>query len=402
MSMSVDDIVAAMEEFLASVKPSDGTDPALTDEQAARYEELEQQLATARRSEEIMKRHAAYKTIVAPKVTMTTNAPAVSDQVRAFNDYLRTGRPNQDMVRAQSEGTGSAGGYLVPEEFTGRMIERMKAFGGLQNAAEGISTSDGRPLSWLTNDDVLSNEAGIVAENAANSYGADFVFGKNSLGAYRYDTAGASGAFLKVSWELLQDAQFDLQGFIARKFGERIARKLAVDLVNGSGVNEPQGLISTQGGLTNSNVVIASATAGPTYAELLTIVHSLDPAYRDGASWIMNDSTVAQIQGLTDSTGRPLLWNTSNDLGNGLAGQALLGYPVIIDQAMPGMTTGSTKGIVFGNLREAYIVRSVKDVTMVQDPYSFAANGQTGFLAWARYDGMVQNVNAAVYVTSHS
>lgn len=368
------------------------------------YEALEGELAAANKADEIVKRQAAYSAYRPQNVPVVTGEVAADDDMsRAFDHYMRTGQVNGDLIaRAQSEGSGSAGGFLVPEQWQNKIIERMKAFGGLQNAADGISTSSGQPLTWLTNDDVVSTEAGIVAENGSNTFGADFVFGKNSLSAYKYDTAGASGDLLKVSWELLQDSQFDLTGFIARKFGERIARKLAVDLVNGTGVNEPQGIVSTQGAITNSGVVVTSATAGPTYAELLTIVHSLDPAYRDGASWLFNDKTLGFIQALVDTTGRPLLWNTANDLTLSLKSQTLLGFPVVIDQAMPDLLTGSTKGMVFGNLREAYIVRSVKDVTMVQDPYSYIRTGQTGFLAWARFDGMVQNVNAAVYVTSHS
>jgi HK97 family phage major capsid protein len=370
----------------------------------ARYEELEGELAAANKAEEIVKRQAAYK---APRVTaapVVTGTVAADDEMsRAFNDYLRTGKPNGDLIsRAQSEGTGSAGGFLVPEMFQNRIIERMKAFGGLQNAASGISTSTGAPLSWLTNDDVLSTEAGIVAENASNSFGADLVFGKNSLGAYKYDTAGASGDLLKVSWELLQDSEFDITGFIAKKFGERLARKIAVDLINGSGVNEPQGIISTQGALTNSGVTLASATAGPSYAELVTIEHSLDPAYRANASWLMNDKTLSLLEQLVDTTGRPLVWGMANSLGEGRQPKTLLGYPVVIDQAMPDMLTGSTKGIVFGDLSETYIVRTVKDMAILQDPYSYIRTGQTGFLAWMRLDAMVQNVNSAVYATSHS
>lgn len=369
------------------------------------YEALEAELVEAQKAEEIVKRQAAYKTFKPATVPVVngTAGDQGDEMSRAFSTYLRTGKGDDGLLsRAQSEGSGPAGGYMVPEQFLNKMIERMKAFGGLKNAADGISTSSGNTISWLTNDDVVSTEAGIVAENASNTFGADYVFGKNSLTAYKYDTAGASGDLLKVSWELLQDAEFDIQGFIARKFGERIARKLAVDLVNGSGVNEPQGIISTQGALTNSGVVVTSATAGPTYAELLTIVHSLDPAYRDGASWLMNDKTLGFIQGLVDTTGRPLLWNTANDLSLSLKSQTLMGYPVVIDQAMPDLLTGSTRGLVFGNLSETYIVRTVKDVTVLQDPYSYIRNGQVGFFAYARFDGMVQNVNSAVYVTSHA
>lgn len=370
----------------------------------AGYEALEAELAVVNKADEIVKRQAAYTAYRPASVPVVTGQVAADDDMsRAFNDYLRTGKVNGDLVsRAQSEGVGSAGGYLVPEAFQNKLIERMKAFGGLQNAAEGISTSTGNTLSWLTNDDVVSTEAGIVAENGSNTFGADLVFGKNSLSAYKYDTAGASGDLLKVSWELLQDSEFDLTGFIARKFGERIARKLAVDLVNGTGVNEPQGIISTQGALTTSGVTIGSATAGPTYAELVTIEHSLDPAYRDGAKWLMNDKTLGLIEQLVDLNGRPLIWNAGDALGAGRAQKTLLGYPVVIDQAMPDLLTGATKGMVFGNLSEAYIVRTVKDITMMQDPYSYLRTGQTGFLAWGRFDGMVQNVNAAVYVTSHA
>ena len=82
--------------------------------------------------------------------------------------------------------------------------------------------------------------------------------------------------------------------------------------------------------------------------------------------------------------------------------KTLLGYPVVVDNAMPDLLTGSTKGLVFGDLKQAYVVRTVKDFTMVTANELFAGTGQVGFLGWGRYDGMVQDPNAAVYVTSHS
>lgn len=408
--MTVAEILAALQAIIAEAMP-DPSDPAadpaaapvLSEDQAARYEALEAKLLVARKSEEIVKRNQAYLSTSTSTGHLVSGVKVNEDREmsRAFNAYLRTGKAEGVLARAQSEASGPAGGFFVPESFRGKIVERLKAYGGLMNEAETVSTSTGAPLYWITNDDVASNEAGIVDENAQNTFGADFVFGKNALGAYKYDTAGASGDWLKVSWELLQDSEYDLEGFIARKFAERIARKVAVDLISGSGVQEPQGIIN--GGLDNSNVVIASGTAGPTYAELLTIIHSIDPAYRDGAKWLMNDKTLSLIQGLVDTTGRPLLWNNNNgDLSNGLTGQTLLGYPVVIDQAMPDLLTGSTKGLIFGNLRNAYVVRMVKDFTLVTAHELFARNGQVGYLGWQRLDGMVQDPHSAVYVTSHS
>ena len=76
---------------------------------------------------------------------------------RAFSSYLRTGKENADLVelRAQSEGTGTEGGFLVPDGFRDKLVERMKAFGGLAQVVENLSTSDGRNLPWPTIDDTV-------------------------------------------------------------------------------------------------------------------------------------------------------------------------------------------------------------------------------------------------------
>lgn len=401
--MTVEEILAAMQAIIDAANgggtsqnsEGDGGPRPLTEDEMKRYEELEAKLVIARKSEEVIKRQAAYKTTVIPAgAARTSGTEAKSEYERAFESYIRTGQVNSDVVsRAQSEGTSSAGGYLVPDEWRDGIVEKLKAFGGLMNAAENITTGDGRPLNWLTNDEVLDTNAEITAENALWSTGADLVFGTRTLGAYKYTTIGASTLPLKVSYELLQDTAFDLRGFISKKFAERIARKLAKDLVNGTGINEPQGIISTQGGIASGT---ARAAAAPTYAELLAVVHGLDPAYRDGASWLMNDATLALLRGVVDGSNRPLLWNSNEDLSNGLK-ETLLGYPIVIDQAMPTSTDASAnKSIVFGNLKDAYIVRQVKAFEMVVLNELYAQNGQVGFMGWARYDGMVQDPNAAI------
>lgn len=396
--MTVEEILAALQAIIDGARETqeDGTEVErpLTEAEMARYEQLEADLVVARKSAEIVKRNAAYRTVPAQGAFRPTekNEDTYS---RAFENYLRTGQKNSDLIsRAQGEGTGSAGGFLVPDEWRDGIVEKLLAFGGLMNAAEKLNTSDGRPLSWLTNDETAENLAEITPEHGLWDTGADLTFGTRTLGAYKYTTVGASQLPLKVSYELLQDSMFDLRGFISKKFAQRIARKLAQDLITGTGVNEPQGIISTQGGIASTT---ARAAAAPTYAELLAIVHALDPEYRDGASWLMNDATLALIRGVLDGAQRPLLWNSSEDLSGSLKGLTLLGYPVVIDQGMPTSTDASTnKSIVFGNLRDAYVVREVKAFEMVVLNELYAQNGQVGFMGWARYDGMVSDLNAAI------
>ncbi|MDP9144320.1 MAG: phage major capsid protein [Actinomycetota bacterium] len=398
--MTVEEILSALQAIIDGAKAEDGAERPLTEEEAERYEDLERQLKVAQKSAEIVARQAAYKTVVAPAVNFGAANRKVDEYERAFESFVRTGQKNSDLIqRAQSEAVGSAGGFLVPDSWRDKIVEKLVSYGGLMNAAEKLNTSDGRPLMWITNDEApttatAGNYAEITPENELWDTGADLAFGTRSLGAFKYTTVGASSLPLKVSYELLQDSAFDLRGFIAKKFADRIARKLARDLILGTGVNEPQGIISTQGGIASTT---ARAAAAPTYAELLAVVHSLDPAYREGASWLMNDATLALVRGIVDGANRPLLWNTSDDLSGSLKGMTLLGYPVVIDQAMPTSTDASAnKSIVFGNLKDAYVVREVKAFEMVVLNELYAQYGQVGFMGWARYDGMVQDPNAAV------
>jgi HK97 family phage major capsid protein len=182
---------------------------------------------------------------------------------------------------------------------------------------------------------------------------------------------------------------------VARKLGERIARIQAVHFATGTGTGQPQGLvtpIATSG-------AIGSNTTGPTYAELLATMNFLDPAYWSNARWVMNSATLAKIQGQLDSTGRPILVDSNRGIEGSPGGQTLLGFPVTIDQAMPSVAA-SAKFLAFGDIRQAYIIRRVKDVTLVTLNELYAANGQTGFIAWARADAAVQDVNAVVVRTA--
>lgn len=367
----------------------------------AAYEALEGELGQINKADEIVKRQAAYKSVNVNVLPTATGANSTGDDEvsRAFDQYMRTGRADNTIQRAQGEGTSAAGGFLVPEGFRATIIEAMKAFGGVQGGADSISTSSGQPLPWPTNDDT-ANVGAIAAENAGLGSGADLVFGTKILGAYTYTSNGTGNAALKVPYELIQDSAFDLGGFVGRKLAERIQRKVAVDLVVGSGSGEPTGLLSTAGGL--SQTAALSSNTAPTYADLLTIVHSVDPAYRDDAVWVFNDAFLKTLRGVVDTTGRPLLWNNTNDLTNSLKGQqTLLGFPVIIDQACPTPSVSNSYGF-FGNLRKAFIVRTVRDISLVTLMEKYAENRQVGYMAWARFDAAVQDTSAGKILLAHS
>jgi HK97 family phage major capsid protein len=397
--MTAEDILSALQQILDSADLTDGGQ--LSEDQVQRYEALEAQLATVSKTSELRKRHQAYRTEVTTRFMPPSTTSKVDKTLeRAFDHYVRTGKENADLVelRAQSEGTGTGGGFLVPEGFRNQIIDRMKAFGGIANDCETMTTDSGAPLPWPTVDDT-SNLGEIVDEGGTFSSGADLVFGSASLGAYSYMAGGGSSLPLRVSLELTQDGTFDIEGLVSRKLGERIARIQAQHLISGTGVKQPLGVIT---GLTG----IQGTHAGITYDNLVDFIHSVDPAYREtGCRWAFNDKTLATLEKLKDTNGDPI-WrpagSVSVNIGEPLGSGTLMGYPVTIDQGFPdiNLASNTTNWGTFGNLSEGYVIRRVRDVAVLVNPYSRMANRQIEYSCWARMDATQQNTFAYVALTS--
>lgn len=391
--MTIEEMVASLQ---AIIDGAEGRD--LTDAEIASYAELEGKLNSARRSDDIRKRQAAYTTPLHSGIAVKA---ACEPDVRssAFDRYIRSGQVADGLLTsAQSEGTASAGGYLVPDEFSAQIVKRIVDFGGFAAAARTINTAGGNPLTIAVTIDDTANTGAIVNEGGAFVSGADITFGTVSLGAYTYASNGTSTDPVKVSWELLDDSDFDVPGLLADLLGERIGRIQSTHWISGDGAMEPQGILTPKTAYAN----IASATTPfVTYAELVNTVHALDSGYRANAKWLMSDASLGLIRTLVDGNSRPL-WLPQNESGMGpMPGGTLLGYPVIIDNAMPDLAaSGAAKSIGFGDWNKAYTIRRVREVGIVRLNELYAATRQTGFFSWARADGCVVDSNAYVILAN--
>jgi HK97 family phage major capsid protein len=385
---TIEEILAALQSIV------DGAEGrSFTDDEVTQYEALEKELEQVKRTNEVRARNTAYNTPVNSVPAFVKNRkPDTYDA--AFDNYLRTGRPNMDLIQnAQQVGTDSEGGYLVSPQFRQKLVEVQKAYGGLANEVDTFSTERGGAVEFPSLDDT-ANEGSITAEEAAFADGDDLVFGTVTLGAFKYTSSGAGTTTpLRVSVELLQDAEFDVQGLVARALGTRIMRKQASDWVNGNGTTLPFGILHD--GLTADVVLDTEATL--TYANLLEVEAALDPAYWQGAKWLMSAGTwVSTIKALEDTAERPLILPQAQSGIDSQPQRMLLGYPVVIDQACNAITQDGVDGgfALLGNLREAYVIRRVAPLTIVVNPYTRMNNGQVEYVAWERADGNIQNRSA--------
>ena len=389
-----------MEELLAALKAliekAEEESRPLTDEEQAQAEDLTRQIDAYKTTTHMAHLLRSYQTPVRADLHVHVATAEGDDRpdLRSMINYMKTGEYDDYAMeqRALTKGTSSAGGYLVPTTTQSKIIERLKAFGGLAEQAETITTDSGETIRWATEDDT-ANTAEIVAEGAAAaSAGADKVFGEATLGAFKYEATGASNLPMKVSWELLEDSPISLEDHIADNFARRIARKFSVDICVGSGTGEPQGIVTPKTAFDE----IASNAAGPTYAELVGAVAALDSEYESNAKWLMDPATWwSMVATLVDDAGRPLLQAQAQSGAGTAIQKQLLGHEVVLDPGMPGIGD-QAKFIVFGDLRMSYIIRRVNGFHLLRLNELYAVNGFVGFLGWARMDGRVQNLNSYV------
>lgn len=278
---------------------------------------------------------------------------------------------NRSEERALSATTGTAGGYTVPQGFYDQLQEAKKWYGGILNCCNVFSTDQGNPLPIPTMNDT-SNLGEIIAENTAAS-NQDISFGQVMLNAYKY-----SSKIVLVPIELLQDSAFDVEGYLARKLGERIGRIQNQHFTVGTGTAQPQGIVT---GATLGKTGATGQTTSITYDDLIDLEHSVDIAYRDNAMYMMHDQTLKALKKLKDGYGRPL-WLP------GLAykeADTINGFKYQVNNDIPQMAANA-KSLLFGDCMN-YWVRNVKAVQVIRFNEKFMDSGQVGFLAFARADG---------------
>lgn len=316
------------------------------------------------------------------------------DYRSVFNKIQRYGRGalNADEAqvareyRAQTKGTGSAGGFIVPEFWDGELITKMKAYGGLMGAAS-IDRSDRGGVLYYPIVDDLANEGEWVAEAAAIS-SQDIPFAQVAMNDYKL-----TSQIVLVSLELAQDETYGLESVLTEAFARRMGVTAGKALVNGDGTGKPTGLLQSA-----ASSITAAGTDGVTRAELIRLKHSVDPSYRAGGlgQFIFNNNTLAELKILTVGSGddRPL-WQPGMIVSEP---DRLDGSTYVIDQEMPDLGAGNNS-IAFGDLSK-YKIRIVRDISAFTFLEKYMNQGAIGYMSYMRLDGKLLDTNGVKKLTN--
>lgn len=306
----------------------------------------------------------------------------------AFGAFLRKGEEliGLDERKALSVGSDPDGGYVVHPDMSGQIVSKvfetspMRAYAAIQvistDALEGLFDLDEASSGWVGETD---------SRGDTNT---------PSLGKWRIP-AHELFAKPKATQKILDDAEINMEAWLAMKVAEKFARDEAAAFVAGDGINKPRGFLSYADGTTLPGTIERINTgvnggfaASPNGGDaLIDALYGLKAQYRANAAWFMNRGTTKLVRKLKDSNG-DYLWTPGLAAGQPAT---LMGYPVAAFEDMPDVATGSLS-VAVGDMRAAYQIVDRVGIRTLRDPYS--AKPYVEFYTTKRVGGDVVNFEA--------
>ena len=305
-------------------------------------------------------------------------------------EYLRKGAQGGVALKSLNGATGSDGGYAVPEEIDRKIDAVLREISPIRAIANVVTVGTSNYRKLVATGGFAS---GWVAETAGRpeTDTPDLAEIAPPMGEL-YANPAASQA-------MLDDAMFDVEGWLAEEVAADFAKAEGAAYVAGTGVNRPKGFLSyatsaaaddtrSFGTLqylpTGVSGNFAASNAADSFVDL---IHKLRPAYRQGAAFVMNSATLARIRKMKTTTG-DYLWRPG--LVDGQAA-TLLGYPVVEAEDMPDIAADSLS-VAFGDFKRGYVIAERAGVSVLRDPYS--NKPFVHFYATKRVGGAVTDSNA--------
>ncbi|MFG1248004.1 phage major capsid protein [Xanthobacter flavus] len=310
----------------------------------------------------------------------------------AFDTYARHGEASGLKAleaKALSAGSGADGGYLVPYEAEQEIGRRLSALSPIRALATVRVIGAGTYRKPFMTSGPAS---GWAAETAARPQTDSPVLAELAFPAMElYAMPAATQA-------LLDDAQVNIEEWLAQEVDAAFAEQEGTAFVTGDGVAKPKGFlaytkVADSAWAWDKVGYVATGAAGAfpsaTPADpLIDLVYALKGGYRQNATFVLNRKTQGAVRKLKDENGN-YLWAPPAGVGQPAS---LLGFPVAESEAMPDMAADAY-AIAFGDFRRFYLVVDRAGVRVLRDPYS--AKPYVLFYTTKRVGGGVQNFEAA-------
>jgi len=300
-----------------------------------------------------------------------------------FDKYLR-GQINNETLEKRIMQAGQAGKGLetVPDEFYRTLLDKIKEYGMLFSDANVMTTANHGDMLIPLADDTAN--AGAWTAEGGTIVATDFATSRITMKAYKVTTA------IVISTELLEDAFFDVQTYVAGALGIRLARTFESAFINGDGTGKPLGIVADPATID----VTSTTTAIVDHKDMLNAIYALTPTLRMGGVFYVSDAQRKAMDSWEDGNNRPLLQLSQNATqANGME-TTLYGYPVRINFELGDPAVAGDVPVIFGNPQN-YWIRNIRNITVKRSDELYAMTDEVLFTATTRLDGKIVNANPA-------
>lgn len=295
-----------------------------------------------------------------------------------------------DEMKVLSVGSDPDGGYFVTPDLGGRIVKKVFETSPVRQYAN-IQTIGTDALEGI--EDTGDAGAGYAGEQAQGGDTTTPQVGKWRIPVFWLDTEP------KTTQQLLDDANVDIEAWLAAKVANKFSRFENTEFVTGA-KNKILGFVNgyTQTADSGSGVtwgqigylatgVDADWASSNKGDKLIDLIGLLKNAYLTGAAWFIKRSLIAEIRKFKDGQGN-YLWTPGF---NGGTAEQILGFPVARMEDMPTKASGSFS-VAFGNLNEAYQIVDRMGIRVPRD--NLTSKPYVKFYTTKRTGGGVVNFEA--------
>lgn len=208
---------------------------------------------------------------------------------------------DREKLQTLVEGTGSRGGYLVPEDFVNIIVEDRRDVTVMRQLATVLQVT----TDTIHIPNIAARPKAFWRSEAAVKSTTTVDFGETVLTPY------SLAAIVPLSNELVADASLggNIVNLVARIMSRSLAEEEDKQFWTGNGSGKPTGIDNYTFDTVNAG---AGASDAARADAIVRAMFRLPQSYRSGAAFVANRNTWAKVATLKDTTGNYLL----SDLGS--------------------------------------------------------------------------------------
>jgi len=278
-----------------------------------------------------------------------------------------------DETKTLSVGSAPDGGFFIEPARSDQIITRLRETSDMRSIASVMSISAPSLKIPIDRDDVGYEWVGEQSTRNATS---------TPQVAEMEIPVHEISAMPKITQNMLDDAGFDVEGWLNGKISDRFGRAENSAFVTGNGTNKPRGFLdypiattadatrafgTLQYKATGSSGAFKTGSASVSPADdLLDLIYMFNAGYRANLTWAMNKTVLGTVRKFKDQNGNFIY---DPRLGaNGIV-DMVLNYPVKEFSDMPNLGADS-RSVALGDFRRGYLIVDRQGIRQLRDPFT--------------------------------